>query len=83
MTVLEVSPQTTEPDMQEDNTLTHIVGPIHTDEGIIQGRTRIMEAMINGTPLEALCGFVWVPTKNPDNYPLCEACLNISRRRED
>lgn len=83
MTVLEQLPQTTDPDQEEENRLSHIVGPIYTDKGKIQGRTRIMEAMINGTPVEALCGFTWVPTRNPENYPICPACETIAAGRAD
>lgn len=27
-----------------------------------------------GTPVSALCGFTWLPSKNPDNHPLCPVC---------
>ena len=38
---------------------------------------KLMEAMVNGTPVVALCGKVWVPTHNPDKYPVCPACKEI------
>lgn len=28
-------------------------------------KDKLMEAMINGTPVIALCGKVWVPTRDP------------------
>jgi hypothetical protein len=38
---------------------------------------KITEARIFGTPVEALCGYVWVPSKNPRNMPVCQKCKDI------
>lgn len=38
---------------------------------------KVLEARINGTPLEALCGHVWVPSRDPKQLPLCQACKEI------
>jgi hypothetical protein len=38
---------------------------------------KVLEARIYGTPLEALCGHVWVPSRDPKQLPLCEACKSI------
>jgi Protein of unknown function (DUF3039) len=38
---------------------------------------KITEARIFGTPIEALCGYVWVPSKNPRNMPVCPKCKDI------
>ncbi len=84
MTDISTIPNLTDPELDLDEpTESHIVGPIYEDGGKVQGRTRIIEAMINGTPITALCGFVWVPTKNPDNHPLCPRCESIAKRRGD
>ena len=37
----------------------------------------VLEARINGTPIEALCGHVWVPSRDPRNRPLCQACKDV------
>lgn len=37
----------------------------------------VMDARLNGTPLEALCGYVWVPSRDPKSLPLCEECKAI------
>jgi hypothetical protein len=34
----------------------------------------VLEARIMGIPVEALCGFTWVPSRDPKNLPLCEEC---------
>lgn len=38
---------------------------------------KVLEARITGTPLEALCGHVWVPSRDPRQLPMCEACREI------
>ncbi len=35
---------------------------------------KVLEARINGTPIEALCGHVWVPSRDPKQLPMCQAC---------
>lgn len=37
----------------------------------------IMEARVNGTALTALCGFVWVPSRDPQKLPLCQKCEEL------
>ncbi|XCB29879.1 DUF3039 domain-containing protein [Arcanobacterium hippocoleae] len=38
---------------------------------------KIMKSMVEGGPVVALCGKVWIPVRNPDNYPLCPTCKEI------
>lgn len=38
---------------------------------------KILEARIYGSPLEALCGHVWVPSRDPKQLPICEKCKGI------
>lgn len=38
---------------------------------------KVLEARIYGTPLEALCGHVWVPSRDPKQLPMCERCKSI------
>ena len=40
-------------------------------------KAKLTEAMVNGTPVVALCGKVWVPTRNPDRFPVCPMCKEI------
>jgi hypothetical protein len=40
-------------------------------------KDKIMEAMVNGTPVRALCGKVWVPSRDPQRYPVCPECKEI------
>ena len=63
----EITPQTGEP------TAAHIV---KTQPGE-NAQAKVLEARIYGTPLEALCGLVWVPSRDPKQLPLCEECKSI------
>lgn len=38
---------------------------------------KVLEARVMGTPLEALCGHVWVPSRDPKQLPVCQACREI------
>jgi hypothetical protein len=40
-------------------------------------RDKIMEASVFGTPLVALCGKVWVPSRDPSRFPVCPECKDI------
>lgn len=35
------------------------------------------KAVVLGTPVQALCGKVWVPSRDPDKYPVCPTCKEI------
>jgi hypothetical protein len=38
---------------------------------------KVLEARVYGTPLEALCGVVFVPQRDPTKLPLCATCKDI------
>lgn len=40
-------------------------------------KAKLTEAMVMGTPVIALCGKVWVPSRNPDRFPVCPECKEI------
>ena len=66
-TRLDENTQTGEP------TVAHIV---KVDPGE-DAQAKVMEARIYGTLLEALCGHVWVPSRDPKKLPMCEDCKSI------
>ena len=49
---------------------------VKTDPGE-SAAAKVLEARIYGTPIEALCGHVWVPSRDPKQLPLCEKCKEI------
>ena len=38
---------------------------------------KLTEAMVMGTPVIALCGKVWVPSRDPEKFPVCPECKEI------
>lgn len=44
---------------------------------VVPKAARVTEAYIAGTPVEALCGKQWVPTRDPGRYPICPECKEI------
>jgi hypothetical protein len=77
-TPLETRPvEVLEPDTDEvpetgSPKVAHIVKPTGGDAA-----AKVLEARIYGTPLEALCGEVFVPQRDPTKLPLCAPCKEI------
>jgi hypothetical protein len=45
-------------------------------------KQKITEAMVLGTPVTALCGKVWVPSRDPSRFPICPTCKEIFENPE-
>ena len=43
----------------------------------------VLEALVNGTPLTALCGHTWVPSRDPQKYAICPKCLEMYEFAKD
>lgn len=40
-------------------------------------KDKLTEAMVMGTPVRALCGKMWVPSRAPEKFPVCPMCKEI------
>lgn len=49
----------------------------------MSAQAMVLEAMVNGTALTALCGHQWVPTRDPSKFPICEKCLELVEMAKD
>ncbi|MCS4277393.1 hypothetical protein M2390_002599 [Mycetocola sp. BIGb0189] len=58
-----------------EGVFTHI---INCPEGKPSSEAWLLEARIDGLAVTALCGHVWVPQRDPQKYPVCEACLDAA-----
>ena len=65
----EVIPETTTGDDDPDG-LAHIVT-----------KDEQMRGYVGGQPIRALCGKVWVPTRDYQGLPICKACEKERDRR--
>ena len=56
---------------------------VPTDEGDHErfshyvAKDKLTEAMVMGTPVIALCGKVWVPSRAPEKFPVCPECKDV------
>ena len=58
----------------------HLVLEGYTPEGgeFVPIGNSVVEGIINATPVQALCGKVWVPGRDPKKYPICPTCKEIA-----
>lgn len=40
-------------------------------------KEKITESMVTGKPVRALCGKKWVPSRDPEKFPICPTCKEI------
>ena len=78
MSVTQTSPvitvQPSDPELEEGPpSVAHIVKVAPGEDA----QAKVLEARVTGTPVEALCGFVWVPSRDPRSLPLCQACKEV------
>lgn len=71
--IVDTRPDTEEVLQTGEPASAHIV---KTDPGE-NAAAKVLEARVYGTPLEALCGHVWVPSRDPKQLPVCEKCKGI------
>lgn len=71
---------TTELDDSDHDRFTHVVleGYTPKDGEFVALENSVVGAMVNATPVRALCGKVWVPGRDPTKYPICPTCREIA-----
>ena len=50
---------------------------VDTSHGDHVDKNEMMESAVFGTPIKALCGKVWVPSRDPKKFPVCPECKEI------
>jgi hypothetical protein len=60
--------------------MSHIVLEGFTPEegAFVSTGPSVVEGMVTGTAVKALCGKVWVPGRDPRRFPLCPTCKEIA-----
>lgn len=54
--------------------------PVDHEDGRLAHYCRkdeILKATVDGVPIQALCGKVWVPDRDPSRYPVCATCEHV------
>ena len=80
--VINVSPVVVDPTLDGDHErMAHIVleGWKPEDGDFVSAGPSVVEGLVNGTAVKALCGKVWVPSRDPKRYPLCPTCKELAQ----
>lgn len=40
-------------------------------------KEKIVESAVTGKPVTALCGKRWIPSRDPNRFPICPTCKEI------
>ena len=40
-------------------------------------KEKVVESAVTGKAVRALCGKKWIPSRDPEKYPICPACKEI------
>ena len=78
-----LAPARPDPDLDDGDhdRMAHIVlegyTPKESGEFVSLGPS-VVEGIVNGTAVRALCGKEWVPGRNPARYGLCPTCKEIA-----
>ena len=77
----QVARSTVQVDEGDHERFTHIVleGYTPKDGEFVPLDNSVVGAMVNSTPVKALCGKVWVPGRDPQKYPVCPTCREIAQ----
>ena len=79
-----LAPTHVDPELDGDHErMSHIVlEGFKPEKGdFISAGPSVVEGMVNGTAVKALCGKIWVPGRNPTRYPICPTCKEIAEAR--
>ncbi|MFO8075453.1 MAG: DUF3039 domain-containing protein [Actinomycetota bacterium] len=67
---IEQRPRVAEPDDGDHERFSHYVP-----------RSSIVESAVTGKAVTALCGKRWVPSRDPERFPICPECKRIKAER--
>lgn len=59
--------QLDEPDTKDPDEVSHVINQFLSNNSIA-------DAAVFGTEVVALCGYRFIPTRDPQKLPLCQAC---------
>ena len=79
-----LSPRLSDPQLDGDHErMAHIVlEGFKPEEGdYVSAGPSVVEGMVNGTAVQALCGKIWVPGRDPKRFGICPTCKEIAEAR--
>ncbi|MCB9412108.1 MAG: DUF3039 domain-containing protein [Actinobacteria bacterium] len=63
--------------LTEERTETRLDDGDHERFAHFVRKDKIVESAVTGEPVIALCGKVWVPSRDPSKFPVCPDCKKI------
>ena len=63
--------------LTDTDTRSHTADGDHERFAHYAPKDEIMQALVEGIPIMALCGKVWVPHRDPSKYAVCPTCEEI------
>lgn len=67
----------TVPDLDQAPVLQETDSDEAPDAAHIVTQKDLIHSQLTGEPIRALCGKMWVPRRNPDDFPMCQACIEV------
>lgn len=64
---LEAYPKTKEDIKEENSKVAHLAEKVSVTEGYVLG-----------TPVVAICGKIFIPSRDPEKFPICPICKEIA-----
>jgi hypothetical protein len=68
---------TIRPTVQNDQQVQNIEPGDHERYSHYVRKDKVVESAVMGNPVVALCGKVWVPSRDPEKFPVCPECKDI------
>lgn len=68
---------TIRPTVQNDPQVQNIEPGDHERYSHYVRKDKVVESAVMGNPVVALCGKVWVPSRDPEKFPVCPECKDI------
>lgn len=62
---------------QTKEQLEHVEAGDHERYSHFVKKDKIVESAVLGNAVLALCGKVWVPSRDPEKFPVCPSCKEI------
>ena len=83
MSQIGFAPSQTDADVRQDERTVPTDAGDHERFSHYVAKEKLTEAMVMGTPVIALCGKVWVPTRSGEKFPVCPDCKEIWESMKD
>jgi hypothetical protein len=61
----------------QEDTRTYTEDGDHERYAHYSPKDEVMYSLVEGVPIMALCGKIWIPNRDPKKFPICPTCKEI------